>query len=218
MRNLAAGKAVMIREHLVGRGIVQQEVLEAMRDVPREEFVSGKLVDFAYDDCPLAIEEGQTISQPYIVAYMAEALELSSEARVLEIGTGSGYSAAVMSRIAAEVISIEHFADLAAKAEERLRRLHYTNVRVFVGDGTLGWPELAPYDAIQVTAGAPHVPSALREQLAVGGRLVIPVGSHPRMQSLVRVRRITPSDYSTEHLCAVQFVPLIGKDGWYDGR
>lgn len=218
MRELSAGKQMMINQHLIGRGISQPEVLEAMRMVPREEFVPAKLAAYAYDDAPLPIDEGQTISQPYMVAFMAESLDLGPEDRVLEIGAGSGYSAAVISRIAAEVVTVEHFPGLAATAKERLRRLHYDNVEVVVGDGTLGWPEGAPYDAIQVTAGAPHVPSALKSQLAVGGRLVIPVGAHPRMQLLVRVRRLKDADFTTEQLCAVQFVPLVGEDGWYEGR
>jgi protein-L-isoaspartate(D-aspartate) O-methyltransferase len=214
MRTLAARREIMISEHLVGRGIGDPAVLAAMRQVPREEFVAAEFMDQAYDDNPLPIAEGQTISQPYMVAFMAEALELFPSDRVLEIGTGSGYSAAVLSRIAGEIYTVEHFATLARSAEERLSRLGYANIRVLVSNGTLGWPEQAPYNAIVVTAGAPHVPRPLLEQLAIGGRLVIPVGPHPLMQLLVRVRRIGTDEFSRENLTAVQFVPLIGAEGW----
>lgn len=214
MRNLAVKREIMISDDLIGRGISDRSVLAAMRQVPREEFVDAEFADQAYADHPLPIDEGQTISQPYMVAFMAESLELSPGDRVLEIGTGSGYSAAVLSRIVAEVFTVEHFASLARSADERLRRLGYANVRIFVGDGTLGWPEHAPYDAIVVTAGAPRVPESLLEQLIIGGRLVIPVGPHPLMQILVRLRRTAADEFSRESLCAVQFVPLIGAEGW----
>lgn len=204
----------MIREHLAGRGIRDRAVLDAMREVPREEFIDEIIFDSAYGDHPLPIAEGQTISQPYIVAYMAEALELSREDRVLEIGTGSGYGAAVLSRIVTAVYSVERLGGLARSARDRLARLGYTNIVVHEGDGTLGWPEHAPYDGIVVTAGAPHVPAQLREQLAIGGRLVIPVGSSSELQTLVRVRRLSGHDYRSENLCGVRFVPLIGAEGW----
>ena len=204
----------MIRDHLLGRGIRDPAVIRAMREVPREEFVDEDLLEFAYGDHPLTIAEGQTISQPYIVAYMTEALELSASDRVLEIGTGSGYAAAVLSRIVATVHSVERLAGLAGSARDRLEMLGYTNVIVHQGDGTLGWQEHAPYDAIIVTAGAPHVPKTLSEQLAVGGRLVIPVGPSSYSQVLLRVRRLTEHDYRREELCGVRFVPLIGADGW----
>jgi len=207
-------REMMIERDLKGRGIYDPVVLAAMREVPREEFVRPELIDQAYDDHPLPIDEGQTISQPYMVAYMAESLELAPTHRVLEIGTGSGYSAAVLSRIAAEVYTVEHFAGLAASAGERLQRLRFDNVRIFVGDGTLGWPEHAPYDAIVVTAGAPRVPEPLLEQLVVGGRLVVPVGPSHFVQYLVRVRRVKTDEYKQENLMAVQFVPLIGAAGW----
>jgi protein-L-isoaspartate(D-aspartate) O-methyltransferase len=214
MRDLEIHREIMIHSDLEGRGISDTQVLAAMRDVPREEFVAAEFRDQAYDDYPLPIEEGQTISQPYIVAYMAEALELSSGDRVLEIGTGSGYSAAVISRIAAEVYTVERFTSLAATARERLLRLGYDNIRVMVGDGTLGWPEVSPFDAIVVTACAPRVPEPLKSQLAIGGRLVIPVGPDRFLQTLTRVRRIKGAEYGVEHLLSVQFVPLIGAAGW----
>lgn len=205
---------IMIRVHLLGRGIRDQKVIRAMRDVPREEFVDEEMVELAYEDSPLPIPEGQTISQPYIVAYMIEALELSATDRVLEIGTGSGYAAAVLSRIVATVYTVERLGGLASSARQRLEMLGYTNIVVHEGDGTLGWPEHAPYDAIVVTAGAPQVPKPLRDQLAIGGRLVIPVGASSYMQMLLRVRRLAEHDYRTEELCGVRFVPLVGVEGW----
>ena len=214
MRDLEIRREIMIHSDLEGRGISDPEILSAMREVPREEFVPEEFREQAYEDYPLPIEEGQTISQPYIVAYMAAALELSREDRVLEIGTGSGYSAAVLSRIVSQVFTKERFASLADNAKERLQRLGYDNIRISVGDGTLGWPEEAPFDAILVTAGAPRVPEPLLKQLVVGGRLVIPVGPGRIGQSLVRVRRIMEDEYLEEHLLAVQFVPLIGAAGW----
>ena len=214
MKNLDEYREIMIKNDLVGRGIVDQKVISAMREVPREEFVSPEFKEHAYEDHPLPIEERQTISQPFMVAYMAESLELKPTDRVLEIGTGSGYSAAVLSRIACEVYTVEHFAGLATSSDERLKRLGYNNIRIFLGDGTLGWPEHAPYDAIVVTAGAPRVPEPLLEQLVIGGRLVVPVGPNHFVQTLIRVRRVKTDEYSQENLMAVQFVPLIGAAGW----
>jgi len=205
---------VMIREHLLGRGIRDQAVIGAMREVPREAFIDAELAGLAYEDHPLAIAGGQTISQPYIVAYMTEALELTGTERVLEIGTGSGYAAAILSRIVTTVYSVERLDVLARSARERLKRLGYKNIIIHEGDGTLGWEEHAPYDAIVVTAGAPSVPQPLLEQLAVGGRLVIPVGRTYDVQMLVRVRRVGERDYRHEELCGVRFVPLIGAAGW----
>lgn len=204
----------MIEEHLLGRDIRDPAVVRAMREVPREEFVPEELTDYAYEDYPLPIGEDQTISQPYIVAYMTEALELSATDRVLEIGTGSGYAAAVLSRIAATVYTVERIPSLAREARERLERLGYSNILVHEGDGTLGWPDHAPYDAIVVTAGAPEMPKPLMEQLAVHGRLVIPVGPSLTVQTLIRVRRVAEHDFRHEELCGVRFVPLIGVEGW----
>lgn len=204
----------MIREHLLGRGIHDQAVIKAMREVPREEFVDERMKEQAYGDHPLSIAEGQTISQPYIVAYMTEAMELNATDRVLEIGTGSGYSAAVLSRIVPTVYSVERLGRLAQEARKRFQLLGFSNIIVHEGDGTLGWPEHAPYDAIVVTAGAPDVPQPLLEQLVIGGRLVIPVGRTSDVQMLVRVRRVSEHDYRREQLCGVRFVPLIGAAGW----
>jgi protein-L-isoaspartate(D-aspartate) O-methyltransferase len=185
-----------------------------MREVPREAFIAPDLAAHAYADHPLPIDEEQTISQPYIVAYMTEALELTLTDRVLEIGTGSGYAAAVLSRIVTTVYSVERLAKLATNARERLAELGYSNVVVHEGDGTLGWPEHAPYDAIIVTAGAPKLPEPLLDQLAPGGRLVIPIGPTSFLQMLIRVRRLAENDYRSEELCPVRFVPLIGAAGW----
>jgi protein-L-isoaspartate(D-aspartate) O-methyltransferase len=207
-------REIMIREHLLGRGVHDPAVLAAMREVPREAFVDEGLRELAYEDHPLPIAGGQTISQPYIVAYMTEALQLSGTDRVLEIGTGSGYAAAVLSRIVATVHTVERLADLAGSARRRLELLGYTNIIVHEGDGTLGWPEQAPYDAIVVTAGAPQVPKPLLAQLAIGGRLVIPVGPYSYLQTLMRVRRTGEHEYRDEELCGVRFVPLIGAAGW----
>lgn len=204
----------MIREDLLGRGIRNQAVINAIREVPREEFVEEHLKEQAYGDHPLPITEGQTISQPYIVAYMIEALQLETADRVLEIGTGSGYAAAVLSRIVTTVHTVERLDRLAEIASKRLERLGYGNIVIHVGDGTLGWPEHAPYDAIVVTAGAPSVPKPLLEQLAIRGRLVIPVGASCDLQMLVRIRRASEKDYLSEQLCGVRFVPLIGTEGW----
>jgi protein-L-isoaspartate(D-aspartate) O-methyltransferase len=206
----------MVEEQIAARDVVDRTVLDAMLAVPRQMFVPSSAAEFAYDDTPLPIEEGQTISQPYVVALMAAALKVTSRDRVLEIGAGSGYAAAVLARIAAEVYAIERHAVLAELASRRMKDLGFDNVDVRHGDGTLGWPEHAPYDAILVSAGGPSVPDALRTQLAVGGRLVIPVGTTPRAQELVRVTRIGQNEYRQEELGAVQFVPLIGAQGWED--
>ena len=207
-------KERMMSDHLLARGIRDKSVIQAMREVPRESFLPEDMERFAYDDGPLPIEAGQTISQPYIVAYMIEALELQGTERVLEIGTGSGYAAAVLSRCAAEVYTVERIGSLAESARSRLQSLGYANVTVHPGDGTLGWQEHAPYQAIVVTAGAPEVPGALLSQLAPQGRLVIPVGPTQHLQTLVRVRRMGEHDFRREELCPVRFVPLIGEQGW----
>jgi protein-L-isoaspartate(D-aspartate) O-methyltransferase len=204
----------MVDRQIVARGVRNERVLAALRAVPREAFVAAELARSAYEDAPLPIGEAQTISQPFIVALTAAALELGPGDRVLEVGAGSGYAAAVLSRLAAEVWAIERHASLAAAALERLERLGYANVHVIEGDGTLGWPAAAPYDAIAVAAGAPEVPQALLDQLAPGGRLVIPIGAAPRDQVLVRVRRLPDGTFSREPLGAVRFVPLIGAQGW----
>lgn len=204
----------MVEEQIAGRGIGDRAVLDAMRAIPREFFLPDSAVEFAYEDTPLPIEEGQTISQPYIVALMADALRLTPSDRVLEVGAGSGYAAAVLSRIAAEIYAIERHEALAELAKGRMKELGFDNVHVLHGDGTLGWREHAPYDAIVVAAGGPSVPAALRAQLAIGGRLVIPVGTTPRLQQLVRVTRTGQNEYKQDELGGVQFVPLIGAQGW----
>jgi protein-L-isoaspartate(D-aspartate) O-methyltransferase len=206
----------MVETQIAERGVRSPAVLAAMGTVPRESFVPANLAPYAYDDEPLPIGERQTISQPYIVAFMTEALRLAPGDRVLEIGTGSGYAAAVLAEIVAEVYTVERLVPLAESARRRLADLGYTNVHVRCANGTLGWPEHAPYDAIVVTAGGPEVPKALLDQLAVGGRLVMPVGALPYGQRLVRVVRTGPDDYAREDLGDVAFVPLIGAEGWPD--
>ena len=193
-------RVAMVERHLAKRGIVDPRVLEAFLTVPREEFVPEGLMEFAYADAPLPIGEEQTISQPWIVAITAQALGLRAGARVLEVGTGSGYAAAILGRLASEVYTIERIDSLAQIAQERLARLGFSNVHVRAGDGSLGWPEHAPYDGIAVAAGGPKVPDALRAQLAIGGRLVIPVGPSETEQVLVRVTRIGESEYREEPL------------------
>lgn len=205
----------MIAQHLRPRGIRDRSVLAAMEIVPRERFVPPELADLAYADRPLPIEAGQTISQPYVVALMAEAAQIAASDKVLEIGTGSGYAAAVLSKIARRVYTIERHASLANSARERLARLGYTNVDVRAGDGTLGWPEQAPFDAIIVAAGGPAPPPALLQQLAIGGRLVMPVGNETE-QELVRYTRVAYDENRREALGPVTFVPLIGEQGWQD--
>ena len=206
----------MVERQLAARGIADAQVLRAMGKVPRHEFVPADLRAYAYDDGPLPIGEGQTISQPYIVALMTAALGLEGGERVLEIGTGCGYAAAVLAEIAGEVYTIERIAPLAEGARRRLARLGYGNVHVLVGDGTLGWPDAAPYAGIAVTASGPGVPDALKQQLAVGGHLVIPVEHGGGFQYLERITRITEDEYDTASLGGVRFVRLIGEQGWHD--
>ncbi len=204
----------MVQRQIADRGVRSEIVLDAMRKVPRERFLPGGDGIFAYDDSPLPIGQGQTISQPYIVAYMVEALDLEGGEKVLEIGTGSGYAAAVLAEIAGEVYTIERIEGLATKASDVLKELGYDNVHVRHSDGTLGWPEQAPFDGIVVTAAAPDLPDALKQQLKIGGHLVIPVGESKWYQALVRVTRVAESEFETEDLLPVRFVPLIGEEGW----
>lgn len=204
----------MVDRDIAHRGVRSALVLAAMRSVPREAFLPEDLSEFAYDDTPLPIAEGQTISQPYIVAMMTEALELEGGEKVLEIGTGSGYAAAVLSRITKDVYTVERIGQLAEKSAATLTRLGYSNVHVLHADGTRGWPDHAPYDAIVVAAGGPQVPESLKAQLKVGGRLVIPVGADRRLQELVRVTRVGKHEYTTTELADVRFVPLVGAEGW----
>jgi protein-L-isoaspartate(D-aspartate) O-methyltransferase len=204
----------MVDLQIARRGVRSRPVLDAMRAVPREAFLPEPLREFAYEDAPLPIAEGQTISQPYIVALMTEALALEGGEKVLEIGTGSGYAAAVLSRIAGSVYTVERIGQLAEKAASALADLGYRNVHVLHGDGTRGWPDHAPYDAIVVAAGGPEVPESLKAQLKLGGRLVIPVGENRRVQELVRVVRMSHDRYETEDIADVRFVPLVGEEGW----
>lgn len=207
----------MVETQIASRGIHDAGVLEAMGRVRREAFIPAHLSEFAYTDAPLPIEEEQTISQPYIVALMTAALQLSAGDRVLEIGTGSGYAAAVLAEIAGEVFTVERHEPLAESARQKLDALGYQSIQVQHADGTNGWLEHAPYDAIVVAAGGPAIPRPLRDQLAVGGRLVIPIGPTPRLQELVRVTRSSEDEYRRENLGSVRFVPLIGVRGWSDG-
>ena len=204
----------MVLEQIVRRGVHDIRVLEAMRKVAREAFVPEDLRELAYSDEPLPIGEGQTISQPYLVAAMTEALRLQGGENVLEIGTGSGYAAAVLAHIAREVHTIERIPALVSQARATLRRLGYHTVDVIEGDGTLGWPATAPYDAIVATAEGPRVPPSLRAQLKPGGRLVMPVADSRFGQLLVRLTRGDDSEDKMEDLEPVRFVPLIGAEGW----
>jgi protein-L-isoaspartate(D-aspartate) O-methyltransferase len=214
MTAFAVLRSAMVERQIVSRGVRAPLVLEAMRTVPRETFLPQSLHEFAYDDSPLPIDANQTISQPYIVAFMVEALNLKGGETVLEIGAGSGYAAAVLSRIAGRVYTVERIGQLAEKAATVLADLHYDNVLVRHGDGTQGWHDYAPYDAIIVAAGGPSVPDSLKQQLKMGGRLVIPVGKDQRTQELVRVTRLSEDKFKTEDIADVRFVPLIGKEGW----
>jgi protein-L-isoaspartate(D-aspartate) O-methyltransferase len=210
---MATQRECMVADQLARRGIRDPRVLEAFARIPRDAFVDPAQGPHAYDDAPLAIGFGQTISQPYIVALTAEALALRGDERVLDIGTGSGYAAAVLGSLAREVHTVERIPELASSAAERLARLGFANVHVHHGDGTLGWPIAAPYDAIAVGATAPRLPPPLLAQLAVGGRMVAPIGGDLE-QRLLRVVRRDATTYTEDSLGQVRFVPLIGSDGW----
>ena len=202
----------MVEQQLVGRGITDERVLQVMREVPRHQFVPEDLWDMAYRDTPLPIGYGQTISQPYIVAYMTQMLHLTPDDRVLEVGTGSGYQVAILSRLAERVYTIERVKELATKAEQVVKDLGYDNIVFRVGDGGYGWPEAAPFDAIIITAAAPEVPQPLVDQLATGAPLLAPIGP-AGYQELIR---LTKQDERTqvENLVPVAFVPLVGEHGW----
>jgi protein-L-isoaspartate(D-aspartate) O-methyltransferase len=212
--DLAAARERMVARDIAGRDVHDERVLAAMRKVAREAFVPESLREYAYEDTPLSIGSGQTISQPYIVAFMIEALQLNGGEKVLEIGTGSGYAAAVLAEIAGDVTTVERLRPLADRAAEIFAQLGYRHIHVQRGDGTRGWPADAPYDAIVVTAGGPQVPEALKEQLAIGGRLVIPVGAGQESQELLRVTRRSATEFGVEEIGCVRFVPLIGEQGW----
>jgi protein-L-isoaspartate(D-aspartate) O-methyltransferase len=212
-QDFAANRSKLVKRDLAARGIIDDRVLAAVASVHRERFVPAELAEFAYEDRPLPIGSGQTISQPYIVALMAQAAEITPSDKVLEVGTGSGYGAAVLGQLALEVWTIERHARLAKAANLLLNAEGVDNVHVTFGDGTLGLPKEAPFDAIVVTASGPGVPAALRDQLAEGGRLILPTGARKRGQSLLRVRR-TDGEYQSDDLGPVRFVPLIGRQGW----
>jgi protein-L-isoaspartate(D-aspartate) O-methyltransferase len=210
----SAKRQLMVTTQIEARGIHDPLVLEAMRTIPRHLFMTQDLQHVAYDDSPQPIGWNQTISQPFIVAYMTEALGLAGGETVLEIGCGRGYQAAILSRIAGSVFTIERVPELAHKAAETFKKMGITNIEVRVGDGTLGWEEKGPFDAILVTASGPRVPAPLSEQLAIPGTLVMPVGSLRYGQKLIRQTRVTRDVFHTDNLLAVAFVPLIGKLGW----
>ncbi len=215
MVDYAAAREKMLRDHIYARGVRDPLVLKAMGAVHREAFVPAEYRDHAYSDRPLPIAAGQTISQPYIVAYMVEALRLKGGEKVLEIGAGSGYAAAVLAEIAGQVFTVERIGQLAEKAAIALSDEGYANVHIIHSDGTRGWDEHAPFDAILVSAGAPKVPESLKSQLKTGGRLVVPVGSSETAQELVRITRREKGQFDREELADVRFVPLIGEEGWH---
>lgn len=214
--NYARAWERMVRSQIAGRGIRDERILDAMRSVPRHLFVPETSRHLAYHDGPLSIGRGQTISQPYIVAFMTQALELKGLERVLEVGTGSGYQAAILSQLVSHVYTIERIPELADRARDRLHQFGYGNIRVRVGDGTQGWPEHAPYEGIIVTAASPEIPEPLTDQLAEGGRLVAPIGGS-WSQSLVRVHK-EDGCLRRQELIMVAFVPLIGEHGWPEKR
>ncbi len=207
-------RAAMVTNQIAGRGIMDPRVLDAMGRVPRERFVAPGYQAFAYEDRPLPIAEGQTISQPYVVALMAEGGRIRREDKLLEVGTGSGYAAAVYARLAREVHGIERLPALAETARRNLTAAGAGNVEVHEGDGSLGLPEHAPFDVILVAAGGPRIPAALKEQLAPGGRLVMPVGTGYGRQTLIRLRRDETGGFVQDDLGAVSFVPLVGRQAW----
>jgi protein-L-isoaspartate(D-aspartate) O-methyltransferase len=209
---LAAARKRMVEYDLAGRGIKSQRALEAMARVPREAFTPPELQRQAYSDQALSIACDQTISQPYIVALMTEALEVQPHHRVLEIGTGSGYQTAVLAELAGEVVTVERHSELSQQAQETLQQLGYTNITFVVGDGTLGWPPKSPYDGILITAAAEHCPPALLEQLADGGRLVAPLGS--LLQQVLQLIRRDGDQFHSQALSGCRFVPLIGEQGY----
>jgi protein-L-isoaspartate(D-aspartate) O-methyltransferase len=213
--DFSAQRLRMVETQLRARGITDQRVLQAMETVPREEFVSEIQRAYAYHDCPLPIGFGQTISQPFTVAFQCEALKLQGQERVLEVGTGSGYAAAVLSHLAAEVYTIERVPRLAAQAESTLRRLGLAKVHCFAANGTLGLPGHAPFDGIVVTAGGNALPKPFLEQLAPGGRIVMPIGDYLYGQAMYRFTKM-PDELRVENLGGFAFVPLIGQYGWDD--
>lgn len=214
MQSLESKRREMVERQLIARGVRDARVLDAMRTVPRELFIERRLREYAYDDTPLPIEQAQTISQPFIVALMIEAARVKPGDRVLEVGAGSGYASAVLGQIADEVVGIEWHEPLARQAQQRMVALGYDRVSILHGDGSTGCIDHAPYDAIIVSAGGPAVPQPLLDQLKIGGRLVLPVGEQARSQELVLIVRTGEHDYDRQSLGTVQFVPLVGAEGW----
>jgi protein-L-isoaspartate(D-aspartate) O-methyltransferase len=217
MPDFASLRERMIERQIAGRGITDVGILNAFRAVPRHAFVAPAYAEQAYGDHPLPIEAKQTISQPYIVALMIDAAEIGAGEKVLEVGAGSGYAAAVISRIAAHVIGVERQPELATVARERLSELGYDNVVIVEADGTTGWPQEAPFDAILAAASGSHVPDVLVEQLKAGGRLVMPIGRPGEVQQLVKVTKLDDGSLQQSDLGPVRFVPLIGQEGWSHG-
>lgn len=213
MADYSIARRRMVDRHIRARGVTDPRVIDAMLKVPRHKFVEEALASQAYSDYPLPIGERQTISQPFIVAAMSEALQLTGDEKVLEVGTGSGYQAAVLALLADHVFSLERIPSLARRARQVLDQNGYSKVNIRVTDGTYGWEDEAPFDAIVVTAGAPEIPATYLKQLAVGGRLVIPVGDR-NSQILKRVTRLSSGDLRTERLMDCRFVPLVGDKGW----
>jgi protein-L-isoaspartate(D-aspartate) O-methyltransferase len=216
MTNSAAEREAMVEHQLRRRGIAEPHILDAFLSVPREAFVDPKHSHLAYGDHPLPIAAGQTISQPYIVALMIQAAGIKPGDTVLEVGAGSGYAAAVISRIAGKVISIERQHELVEIARKRVQGLGYDNVEIVEGDGTMGWPGCGPYDAVLAAASGSHVPQLLIDQLSPGGRLVMPVGARGEIQQLIKLTKRRDDSVKRENLGAVRFVPLIGAEAWGD--
>lgn len=216
MKDFTIARRRMVEKQVVARGVTDARVIDAMLRVPRHRFVEEAFADKAYQDAPLPIGEKQTISQPYMVAVMSEALALKGVETVLEVGTGSGYQAAVLALLADRVFSLERLSSLARRARKTLDENGFSKVNIRLADGTLGWRDMGPFDAILVTAGAPGIPPEYLSQLKTGGRLVIPVGDRDN-QTLMRVTRLGESEYREEKMLDCRFVPLIGSQGWRDG-
>jgi len=214
MSDYAQLRERMVDRQIAARGLNNPALLAAFRAVPREQFIASSYAAFAYQDSPLPIESGQTISQPYIVALTIDAAEIGKDNKVLEVGAGSGYAAAVIGQIASQVIAVERHSELVELAQERMERLGYENVRIVEGDGTLGWPDEAPFDAIVAAASGSHVPKSWIEQLKPGGRIVMPLGAPGSVQSLVKVTKHEDGTLDREDLGGVRFVPLIGQEGF----
>ena len=213
MKDYTISRRRMVEEQVIDRGVTDPRVLDAMLKVPRHKFVEEALASKSYQDAPLPIGEKQTISQPYMVAVMSEALMLDGSERVLEVGTGSGYQAAVLALLADRVFSLERIASLARRARKVLDDNGFSKVNIRLADGTVGWQDMAPFDGIIVTAGAPKVPQEYLDQLSLGGRLIIPVGDR-ESQVLMRITRVGEAEYKEEKMLGCRFVPLIGSQGW----